>query len=167
MNHGISSYFAVGATTRCTQVGFRYRFWRPDLVDTLTTEQRQRCMSRVGSKNTTPEIVVRRLLYALGFRFRLHRKDLPGTPDIVISKLKSVILVHGCFWHSHRGCRRGSRPETNVQFWKSKLDANIRRDRTVQCRLRKLGWRILVVWECQARNANLERRLKLFLRRHQ
>jgi DNA mismatch endonuclease (patch repair protein) len=137
------------------------------VVDILTPEQRQRCMSQVGSKNTTPEILVRRLLHALGYRFRLHRKDLPGTPDIVIPKLKSVILVHGCFWHSHRGCHRASRPETNVQFWKSKLDANIRRDRTVRHRLRKLGWRILVVWECQTRNANLERRLRVFLRRHQ
>jgi DNA mismatch endonuclease (patch repair protein) len=135
------------------------------VVDVLTPEQRQWCMARVKSKNTAPEIIVRRTLHALGYRFRLHRKDLPGSPDIVISKQRVVVFVHGCFWHGHARCHRANRPASNVDFWNEKLDANIRRDRITRHKLREMGWRILVVWECQARGTGLERRLASMLRR--
>jgi DNA mismatch endonuclease (patch repair protein) len=135
------------------------------MVDVLTLEQRRRCMAGVGSKNTTPEIVVRRVLYALGYRFRLHRKDLPGNPDIVLPKKKTVIFVHGCFWHGHRGCKRADRPTSNVSFWNSKLDRNIDRDKRVQRQLRELGWHSAVIWECQTRRPGLDQRLQKLFRR--
>lgn len=110
-------------------------------------------MSRVKSRDTQPELLVRRLLHRLGYRFRLHRKDLPGKPDIVLPKYKSVIFVHGCFWHGHN-CSRGKRPTSNVEFWNSKLDKNIDRDKKNQESLSQLGWRILTVWECEIRDAD-------------
>ena len=121
-------------------------------------------MSRVRGKNTKPELAVRRLLHALGFRFRLHRKDLPGNPDIVLPRHQAVVFVHGCFWHGHEGCSRSKRPTTNTVFWNEKLARNMQRDRHQLRELRSLGWRVLVVWECQVRNlAVLERRLNRFL----
>lgn len=109
-------------------------------------------MSRVKGKNTTPERVVRGILHRLGFRFRLHRRSLPGKPDIVLAKRRTVIFVHGCFWHGHSGCSRASRPSSNVAFWNAKLDLNHRRDEKVRRELRTLGWRVVVVWECQTRD---------------
>ena len=122
-------------------------------------------MASVGGKNTRPEIVVRRVVHRLGYRFRLHVKDLPGNPDIVLPRHRKAIFVHGCFWHGHDGCRRAARPTTNVEFWNEKLDGNIRRDRRFRGELEALGWRTLVIWECQTKNpAQLERRLASFLR---
>lgn len=111
-------------------------------------------MSRVSGKNTKPEIVVRSLLHKMGYRFRLHRKDLPGKPDITLPKYKKVIFVHGCFWHGHPGCARSKRPATNQKFWSEKLDKNIERDKMSVNALSQLGWDILTVWSCEVKDTN-------------
>lgn len=121
--------------------------------DRVTAEQRSRNMSRVKNKNTSPEIEVRRLLHRMGFRFRLHRRDLPGHPDIVLPKYRTVIFVHGCFWHGHE-CRRGARPVSNQEFWNQKLDKNIARDRDNVHKLEQLGWKTIIVWQCELSKKN-------------
>jgi DNA mismatch endonuclease (patch repair protein) len=121
-------------------------------------------MSRVRSKNTGPEIAVRRLLHGLGYRFRLHRSDLPGKPDIVLPKYKTVVFVHGCFWHRHVGCKKTTTPKSRLEFWADKFERNIERDKRNRRFLTKLGWRVLVVWQCEARSPNrLARKVKRFL----
>jgi len=128
---------------------------------------RSQIMARVHSEDTEPEMVVRRLVHLMGFRFRLHRRDLPGTPDLVFPRLRKVIFVHGCFWHQHR-CKRGNRtPSTRRNYWVPKLHRNVARDRMVRARLRRLGWDTLVVWECQTKPPKrdaLQERLDRFLR---
>lgn len=109
-------------------------------------------MSRVHGRNTKPELVVRRLLHALAFRFRLHRRDLPGTPDIVLPRHRLVIFVHGCFWHRHVGCAKTTDPRTREAFWKEKFDRNIARDRRNLEKLTELGWRTAIVWECETKD---------------
>ena len=133
-------------------------------MDTLTREERSRVMSLIRGKNTKPELLVRRLVHSLGYRYRLHRRDLPGTPDLVFRRLKCVIFIHGCFWHLHR-CPRGNRiPKTRVAFWRSKLEGNAVRDRLAVAKLRRSGWRVLTVWECQLKNPErLAVRLRQFL----
>ena len=126
------------------------------------SEQRSRNMSAIKSKNTKPEIAVRRLLHSMGYRFRLHRKDLPGSPDIVLPKYKTVIFVHGCFWHRHENCKYATTPKTRPAFWESKFNENIRRDRTNQNNLIKLGWKVLVIWECDLKSTNISNIRKLF-----
>jgi len=123
-------------------------------------------MRSVRGKDTTPEKVVRRLLHRLGFRFRLHRADLPGKPDIVLPKHRTVIFVHGCFWHRHRGCRHASMPATNQSYWREKFRKNQARDKKNRKRLEGDGWRVAIVWECETRDlSSLEKRmLDLFLR---
>jgi DNA mismatch endonuclease (patch repair protein) len=122
-------------------------------------------MASVKGRDTKPERIVRSLLHALGYRFRLHRKDLPGKPDIVLPKHKKVVYVHGCFWHGHPSCPRAARPTSNVEFWNRKLDGNIARDAAAQRALLKLGWRHLVVWQCETRDLHsLALRLENFLR---
>ena len=111
-------------------------------------------MSRISGKNTKPEIVVRSLLHKMGYRFRLHRKDLPGNPDITLPKYKKIIFVHGCFWHGHPGCSRSKRPATNQKFWSEKLDKNIERDKVSVNALSQLGWEILTVWSCEVKDTN-------------
>ncbi len=111
-------------------------------------------MAGIQSKNTKPELIVRRLLFASGYRFRLHRRDLPGAPDIVMPSRKVAIFVHGCFWHMHQGCRFSKMPTTRPEFWKAKLEANVERDRRAVEKLQALGWRVLCVWECSTRQAN-------------
>ena len=113
------------------------------------SEQRSRNMSAIKSKNTKPEIAVRKLLHSMGYRFRLHRKDLPGSPDIVLPKYKTVIFVHGCFWHRHENCKYASIPKTRKEFWESKFKANINRDNLNQANLLLRGWKIIIIWECQ------------------
>lgn len=113
-------------------------------------------MSRVKNRDTDPELRVRRLLHQTGFRFRLHRRDLPGSPDIVLPRHRKVIFVHGCFWHGH-GCPRGRRPATSVDFWNAKLDGNLVRDRESQRLLESLGWRVLVLWECEIKDTDQAR----------
>jgi len=134
------------------------------MADVLTPEQRRRCMAAIRGKDTKPEKIVRSLAHRMGYRFRLHRKDLPGRPDLVFPCRRKVIFVHGCFWHQHPGCRFASRPATRPEFWAKKLSGNRARDRRVQAELRRQGWKVLVVWECQTRNLlNLESRLRRFL----
>lgn len=134
------------------------------MADKFTPEQRSRVMARVKGYDTGPELIVRKMLHRLGYRFRLHCKDLPGKPDIVLPKHKKVIFVHGCFWHGHKGCHRAARPSTNVDFWNRKIDGNIRRDRKAQRLLRVMGWRVVVIWQCNTKDAELlMRRLERFL----
>jgi DNA mismatch endonuclease (patch repair protein) len=112
-------------------------------------------MSGIRGRDTKPELAVRRYLHANGLRYRLHVRDLPGKPDIVLPRHRAVVFVHGCFWHRHEGCRYAYRPKSNVEFWQAKLDANTARDGQDQERLRALGWRVFVVWECQTTTQRL------------
>ena len=131
------------------------------MADKVSSRVRSRIMSSVGTRNTKPEIAVRSLLHAMGYRFRLHRSDLPGTPDIVLTKYNLVIFVHGCFWHRHVGCPRATTPTTNIEFWSKKFKRNKARDRENQKALVNLGWTVLVIWECELRNEQrLSARLK-------
>ena len=133
-------------------------------MDTLSKEKRSWNMSRIRGRDTGPELIVRSALHRLGFRFRLHRKDLPGKPDIVLPKWRTVILVHGCFWHRHEGCPFSYAPKSRKDFWNRKFQKNIIRDQRVQRQLRAMGWRVIVVWECQTRNlVTLGTRLKKLL----
>lgn len=123
-------------------------------------------MRRIRSKDTIPEITVRRLAHAMGYRFRLHWSTLPGKPDLVFPRLRKIVEVRGCFWHQHTGCIDAHIPESRVDYWRPKLQKNVRRDRTNIRTLRKLGWRVLIVWECEVRRSNsqrLDRKLKRFL----
>jgi len=122
------------------------------MTDVLTPEQRTRCMSAIKGKNTKPELVVRSTAHRLGYRFRLHSRDLPGKPDLVFPARKKVVFVHGCFWHQHPHCRYATRPATRKEFWAEKLDGNRQRDIRVQTELRQIGWDVLVIWECQTRD---------------
>ena len=119
------------------------------MADKMTKEQRHRCMAHIRSKNTKPEMTVRKYLFARGFRYRLHVRRLPGTPDIVLHRYATVIFVHGCFWHGHDDCGKFRLPQTNVDFWKAKIERNKARDLEDYAKLHKMGWHVLVVWECQ------------------
>jgi DNA mismatch endonuclease, patch repair protein len=134
------------------------------VTDVLTPKQRSLNMSRIRAQNTTPELIVRKILSPQGYRYRLHRRDLPGCPDLVFVGRRKIIFVHGCFWHRH-SCKAGqSTPATNVEFWQTKMDGNVRRDEKNRNALAKQGWRVLIVWECETRNMKrLERRLVRFL----
>ena len=117
-------------------------------MDRFSRAKRSEVMSRIRSKGTKPEIFVRHLLFERGFRYRLNRSDLPGKPDIVLPKWKTVVFVNGCFWHAHADCKKATVPETNVEFWTRKLETNKERDRREYDELISLGWRVLVVWQC-------------------
>lgn len=123
-------------------------------MDTLTQRQRSEIMARVRSKNTRPELAVRRLLHGMGYRFRLHRASLPGKPDIVLPRHRVAVFVHGCFWHRHAGCAATRTPKSRVAFWREKFESNVKRDRAARRKLRGDGWRVLVVWECQLGDAD-------------
>jgi len=127
---------------------------RLGLLDNLTPQQRKLSMSRVASRNTRPEIAVRRVLHRLGYRFRLHQDNLPGSPDIVLPRQRIAVFVHGCFWHGHSGCVRAARPSTNVEFWNRKLDVNIQRDVAVQEKLAAAGWTPIVLWQCTLKSSD-------------
>lgn len=118
-------------------------------MDTLTIEQRSERMRRVRQAGTKPELVVRRLLHAMGFRYRLHRRDLPGRPDIVLASRRTALFVHGCFWHRHQGCSRATTPRTNTQYWLPKFAENEARDARVVSALAAAGWCVRIVWECE------------------
>lgn len=134
------------------------------MTDTLSREQRSALMARVRRKDTAPELVVRRLLYAEGYRYRLHKRDLPGSPDIVFVSARKVIFVHGCFWHRHTNCRLATTPKSRSIFWQRKFVDNVRRDERNRRALSLLGWRSLVVWQCQTRRPmSLKSRLVRFL----
>jgi DNA mismatch endonuclease, patch repair protein len=133
------------------------------MADTLTKSQRSRCMSLIRSKDTGPELVVRRLVHALGYRFRLHVRSLPGTPDVVLSRHRKIIEVRGCFWHMH-ACGRRALPKTRPAYWRAKLLRNKARDSKTGRLLRRHGWKVLVVWECQTRDVvRLTTRITEFL----
>jgi DNA mismatch endonuclease (patch repair protein) len=117
-------------------------------------------MSKVKSKNTKPELQVRSWLHKRGFRFRLHRKDLPGIPDIILPKYKTAIFVHGCFWHQHPGCKKATIPRTNHKFWKQKLERNVERDNEHDDQLKRQGWKVITVWECDVKK-DIEQIMKL------
>ena len=119
------------------------------LADVPIDAARSALMRRVRSKDTTPELVVRRAAHSLGYRFRLHRRDLPGTPDLTFPRLRKTIFVHGCFWHRHPGCSRTTTPATRADYWREKFEQNVARDRRNVAMLRALGWDVLVVWECE------------------
>lgn len=123
------------------------------MMDRISREHRRWNMSRIRGRDTKPEIAVRSLLHRMGYRFRLHRADLPGRPDIVLPKYRAVIFVHGCFWHRHTGCRFAYTPKSRRKFWQQKFQGNRRRDRRSTTALARLGWRVLVIWECETRGA--------------
>jgi DNA mismatch endonuclease (patch repair protein) len=125
-----------------------------DVVDKLT---RSRMMAGIQGKDTKPELALRRSLHALGFRYRLHAKGLPGRPDLVLAKHRAAVLVHGCFWHRHPGCRFATTPSTRPDFWATKFQANIERDEAVRYALLKAGWRVGTVWECALRSESAQR----------
>ena len=121
------------------------------MTDHVPPERRSYIMAKVGQRNTGPELALRRALHALGYRFRLHRSDLPGKPDIVFPSRRKVIFVHGCFWHGH-GCRWGKLPKSRVDYWRPKIETNRERDRDVLTRLNEAGWEALVVWQCEMKD---------------
>ena len=138
-------------------------------MDKISKEARSRNMSKITGKNTKPELIVRKKLYEMGYRYRLNVKDLPGKPDIVLRKLKKVILVHGCFWHRHAGCKFSTIPKTNTDFWHYKFNKTILRDKEVMSKITDLGWASKVIWECELKERNeswLEETLKQFLTKH-
>ncbi|WP_238383073.1 very short patch repair endonuclease [Rubripirellula obstinata] len=133
-------------------------------MDNLNSEQRRRNMASVTAKDTKPELVVRKLVHRLGYRYRLHVADLPGKPDLVFKRLRLVIFVNGCFWHQHRGCRKSKLPTMNRSFWTEKLFRNKQRDKQNKRRLTSLGWTYLVIWECETRRIDrLTEKLSRFL----
>ncbi len=135
------------------------------MTDVFSRKERSRIMSLVRNRDTQPERVVRSILHKLGYRFRLHRSDLPGCPDIVLPSRRKVVFVHGCFWHLHKGCRRSTLPATRAEFWRAKLSRNVERDRKHSRSLRSLGWRALVVWECELKGVDkVTRKLAKFMR---
>ena len=130
----------------------------------MTNEVRSRNMAAIKSKNTKPEIKVRQLLHSMGYRFRLHMKDLPGNPDIVLKKYKTVIYVNGCFWHRHPNCKYASTPKTRTSFWSQKFQSNVERDNKNYIKIKNLGWKYIVVWECELKNkSDLVEKLKFSL----
>lgn len=124
------------------------------MQDVLTPSQRHHCMSSIRGKNTKPEILVRKILHARGFRFRLHNKKLPGSPDIVLPKYGVAIMVNGCFWHGHKGCRYATKPKSNVEFWETKIARNKHRDEVTAAHLEALGWTVITIWECELRTSS-------------
>lgn len=119
------------------------------MTDRVTPKKRSEIMSRVRGKDTAPEMIVRRLVHSLGYRYRLYSKRLPGKPDLVFAGRKKVIFVHGCFWHGHEGCPKGRPPKTRQDYWVPKLEENRRRDEKTRAELQKLGWKVLIIWQCE------------------
>jgi DNA mismatch endonuclease (patch repair protein) len=133
-------------------------------MDRLSPFQRSRLMAAIRGKDTKPELVVRRMVHRMGYRFRLHLKSLPGTPDLVFPRRRLAIFIHGCFWHRHQGCARSTTPKSRAEFWQAKFDANIARDHRDMAALDALGWRVAVLWECQTKDVlSLEQQLRLLL----
>lgn len=134
------------------------------MVDTLTQEERSERMARIRGRDTAPELKVRRFLHAMGFRYRLHVRNLPGKPDIVLPKYRTVVLVNGCFWHAHR-CQKGRLPATRREFWASKFQRNRERDRANRRRLRAAGWQVIILWECELSKSRIDRVLDRLARK--
>ncbi|MER9697004.1 very short patch repair endonuclease [Mesorhizobium sp. M0133] len=133
-------------------------------MDTISSEQRSAVMARIRGRDTKPEMIVRRLVHSMGYRFRLHRRELPGSPDLVFSPRRKVVFVHGCYWHRHPACRFAYSPKSNIEFWTRKFEANVARDRRAQEELKHLGWNVLTIWECEAADTErLTKQLAVFL----
>jgi DNA mismatch endonuclease (patch repair protein) len=133
-------------------------------MDKLSPERRSENMRRIRNKNTKPEMVVRRLIYSLGYRYRIHQKQLPGKPDLVFTKRRKIILIHGCFWHLHSECREGRIPNSRKDYWLPKLTKNVNRDTDNLTKLNAAGWEVMVIWECQLSNLKeLAENVKSFL----
>jgi DNA mismatch endonuclease, patch repair protein len=133
-------------------------------MDVFSKDKRSQIMSKVGGKNTKPELIIRSLLHRMGYRFRIHCTDLPGNPDISLPRHKKIIFVHGCFWHGHIECPRAKRPSTNQEFWQKKLDKNIERDRQNIAKLEAFGWTVLVIWQCEVKDLpKLEQKIESFI----
>lgn len=133
-------------------------------MDNLTKEQRKLCMSRIRSKDTQPEKVVRKILTRLGFRYRLHNSKLPGKPDIIISKIKTIFFINGCFWHQHKGCKKQAMPKANIKYWKNKLERNVDKQKEDIRKLKSDGWKVYIIWECQTKNEeNLTKKIQKIL----
>lgn len=130
-------------------------------MDTVSVKDRSRIMRAVRHENTTPEIKVRKMAHSLGYRFRLHRKDLPGSPDLVFPKHNLCIFVHGCFWHSHPQCKKATVPKSNMGYWRQKFEDNKQRDRRKARELQTLGWKVVIIWECQTRDTKKLRTILL------
>jgi DNA mismatch endonuclease (patch repair protein) len=130
------------------------------MADVHDKKTRSYNMSQIKGKNTKPEMLVRRFLHANGFRYRLHVKDLPGKPDIVLPKYRTVIFVHGCFWHGHEGCKYYVVPKTKTEWWLNKINGNIAKDVNVMKSLKKEGWKIIILWECDLKRTTIEKSLK-------
>ncbi len=133
------------------------------MTDVLSKEQRKRCMSHIRSKDTKPEVMVRHFLFSRGFRYRLYRKDLPGKPDIVLTKYKTVIFINGCFWHGHKDCKYATLPSENHDFWLTKISGNIERDKLNYEKLNKLGWKVIEIWQCELKSKFRENTLNNLL----
>lgn len=133
-----------------------------DIVDRAT---RSRMMSGIRGKDTKPEMIVRRYLHRSGLRFRLHDRSLPGSPDLVFPRFKVVLFVHGCFWHQHPGCKFAYMPASNRKFWMTKLQGNVERDERQRKALEELGWRVMTIWECEARNEAVLERARMYVKR--
>jgi DNA mismatch endonuclease (patch repair protein) len=132
-------------------------------MDTFSKAKRSEIMSKVKGLHTKPELIVRRYLFKMGVRFSLHRKNLPGTPDIVLRKYKSVIFVNGCFWHGHINCSKSSLPKTRVEFWKNKIDRNIERDKFNIQRLTDLGWQVITIYQCELKLRDIDQTMSKIL----
>ena len=126
------------------------------MVDKFSKQKRSEIMSHIKSKNTKPEMTVRKIIYSLGYRYRLHRKDLPGKPDLAFINKKKVIFINGCFWHGHSGCKKSALPDTNYEFWNDKIKNNVNRDTLNYKRLEDMGWKYLVIWQCEIKKDNIE-----------
>jgi len=122
------------------------------MADVFTKKKRSDVMSKIRAKNTKPELLVRQFLFSKGFRYRLHQNTLPGKPDIILKKYKTIIFVNGCFWHGHKNCKKSILPTSNITFWKGKIQANIDRDKKSKRSLKKIGWSIFTIWECDIKN---------------
>jgi DNA mismatch endonuclease (patch repair protein) len=136
------------------------------MTDIVSRKRRSEMMSRIRTRGTKPELVVRSTAHRLGYRFRLHVKDLPGSPDLVFPGRKLALFVHGCFWHRHHGCACAYRPKSNIAFWEGKFKNNVARDKRVLGELEEMGWRVAIIWECETANPDgLRKELKELLRR--
>lgn len=134
------------------------------MADRLNSQRRSWNMSRIKSRDTIPELAVRKVLYRMGYRYRLHSPAIPGKPDIVLKRYRAAIFVHGCFWHRHPGCKFAYTPKSRVEFWTKKFEANINRDETVKKQLSDLGWKYLIIWECETKSTEtIEHLLRGFL----
>jgi DNA mismatch endonuclease (patch repair protein) len=138
------------------------------VVDRVSKERRSWNMSRIRGRDTQPELLVRSVLHRMGFRFRLHARDLPGRPDIVLPKWQRIIFVHGCFWHRHPGCAQAYEAKSRKRFWRQKFEGNATRDRRVCAKLRRMGWKVSIIWECQTKKeATLKRKVSAIVSRLQ